>query len=148
MNQWIEAYKDALENYRVPVFILIIFIGVFGFINLLNTLISNMHVRKYEFAILQTVGLNNKQLSKTLLIEGLIYTIGTMILSVTIGSLVGYIVCKVFSAMSVFGEVNYQFPVLEMIVYLIIILIVQLYFSAVAIKQVKKQTLVERIQSI
>lgn len=148
MNQWIEAYKDALENYRVPVFILIIFIGVFGFINLLNTLISNMHVRKHEFAILQAVGLSNKQLSKTLLIEGLIYTIGTMILSVTIGSLVGYIVCKVFSAMSVFGEVNYQFPVLEMIVYLIIILIVQLYFSAVAIKQVKKQTLVERIQSI
>lgn len=148
LNQWIEAYKDALENYRVPVFILIIFIGVFGFINLLNTLISNMHVRKHEFAILQAVGLSNKQLSKTLLIEGLIYTIGTMILSVTIGSLVGYIVCKVFSAMSVFGEVNYQFPVLEMIVYLIIILIVQLYFSAVAIKQVKKQTLVERIQSI
>lgn len=97
---------------------------------------------------MQAVGLSNKQLSKTLLIEGLIYTIGTMILSVTIGSLVGYIVCKVFSAMSVFGEVNYQFPVLEMIVYLIIILIVQLYFSAVAIKQVKKQTLVERIQSI
>lgn len=138
MNQWIEAYKDALENYHVPVFILIIFIGVFGFISLLNTLISNMHVRKHEFAILQAVGLSNKQLSKTLLIEGLIYTIGTMILSVTIGSLVGYIVCKVFSAMSVFGEVNYQFPVLEMIVYLIIILIVQLYFSAVAIKQVKK----------
>lgn len=97
---------------------------------------------------MQAVELSNKQLSKTLLIEGLIYTIGTMILSVTIGSLVGYIVCKVFSAMSVFGEVNYQFPVLEMIVYLIIILIVQLYFSAVAIKQVKKQTLVERIQSI
>ena len=43
---------------------------MFGFINLLNTLVTNMIVRKREFGILQAVGLSDIQFSKVLINSG------------------------------------------------------------------------------
>ena len=107
LNVWAENYRDLLENYRIPVYIFILFIGVFGVLNLLNTLITNILIRKRELGILQAVVMSNHQMSKMLLIEGVLYTLGVFILSISFGTLLGILVCKVFSAMSVFGEAVY-----------------------------------------
>ena len=104
LNDWVEAYNEKLLNYRMPVYIFIMFIGVFGIINLLNTLITNILTRKRELGVLQAVGLSSKQLSKMLLIEGLFYTLGVLLLSISCGTLIGYLLCTVFSAMSIFGK--------------------------------------------
>ena len=104
LNDWVEAYNEKLLNYRMPVYIFVMFIGVFGIINLLNTLITNILTRKRELGVLQAVGLSSKQLSKMLLIEGLFYTLGVLLLSISCGTLIGYLLCTVFSAMSIFGK--------------------------------------------
>lgn len=145
LNEWISAYREKLLNYRIPVYVFVMFIGVFGMINLLNTLITNILTRKRELGILQAVGLSGRQLSKMLLIEGLFYTLGVQLLSVSFGTLVGYLLCTVFSAMSVFGKVSYHFPALEMFSFFLLLLAVQMLFSHLAIRQIKKQSLVEQI---
>ena len=66
------------------------FIGVFGIINLLNTLITNVLTRKRELGVLQAVGLSGKQLSNMLLMEGVFYTICVLILSILFGTVVVY----------------------------------------------------------
>ena len=78
-NDWVEAYNEKLLNYRMPVYVFVMFIGVFGIINLLNTLITNVLTRKRELGVLQAVGLSGKQLSNMLLMEGLFYTICVLI---------------------------------------------------------------------
>lgn len=148
LNVWAENYRDLLENYRIPVYIFILFIGVFGVLNLLNTLITNILTRKRELGILQAVGMSNHQISKMLLAEGLLYTLGVFILSISFGTLLGILVCKVFSAMSVFGEVSYQFPTWEMAGFFILMLIIQVVFSLITIKQLRKQSLVEQIREL
>ena len=70
LNDWVEAYNEKLLNYRMPVYIFIMFIGVFGIINLLNTLITNILTRKRELGVLQAVGLSSKQLSKNVIDRG------------------------------------------------------------------------------
>lgn len=148
LNAWAENYQDLLENYRTPVYIFILLIGVFGVLNLLNTLITNLLTRKRELGILQAVGMSNHQISKMLLTEGLLYTLGVFILSISFGTLLGILVCKVFSAMSVFGEVSYQFPTWEMAGFFILMLVIQVVFSLVTIKQLRKQSLVEQIREL
>ena len=51
-NDWVEAYNEKLLNYRIPVYIFVMFIGVFGIINLLNTLITNVLTRKRGLGVL------------------------------------------------------------------------------------------------
>lgn len=148
LNAWAENYRDLLENYRTPVYIFILFIGVFGVLNLLNTLITNILTRKRELGILQAAGMGRYQISKMLLIEGLLYTLGVFILSISFGTLLGILACKVFSAMSVFGEVNYQFPTWEMAGFFILMLAIQVVFSLISIKQLRKQSLAEQIREL
>ncbi len=148
LNAWAENYQDLLENYRTPVYIFVLFIGAFGVINLLNTLITNILTRKRELGILQAVGMSNRQISKMLLTEGLLYTLGVFILSISFGTLLGILVCRVFSAMSVFGEVSYQFPTWEMAGFFILMLIIQVVFSIITIKQLRKQSLAEQIREL
>lgn len=143
-----ESFVMFLRNYRMPVYIFIMFIGVFGIINLLNTLITNILTRKRELGVLQAVGLSSKQLSKMLLIEGLFYTLGVLLLSISCGTLIGYLLCTVFSAMSIFGKVSYHFPTVEMFSYFILMLAVQMLFSCFAIRQIKKQSLVDQIREL
>lgn len=148
LNDWVEAYQEKLMNYRVPVYVFVVFIGAFGIINLLNTLITNMLTRKREVAILQAVGLGNKQLSRMILIEGVLYTLGVLFLSLSFGTLAGYLLCTVFSRMSIFGNVSYHFPVVEMFSFFVLMLLIQVLFSFGAIRQLKKQSLVEQIREL
>ena len=109
---------------------------------------ANILTRKRELGVLQAVGLSSKQLSKMLLIEGLFYTLGVLLLSISCGTLIGYLLCTVFSAMSIFGKVSYHFPTVEMFSYFILMLAVQMLFSYLAIRQIKKQSLVDQIREL
>lgn len=148
LDNWTEAFQEKLTEYRTPVYMFVLFIGVFGIINLLNTLVTNVLTRKRELGILQAVGASGKQLSKMLLIEGLLYTLGAAILSITLGTFVGYLICHVFSSMSVFGAVEYHFPIFEMLTYFLIMLVIQMAFSILTIRQIKKQSLVDQIREL
>lgn len=148
LNDWAETFQDKLAEYRTPVYLFVLFIGVFGVINLLNTLVTNVLTRKRELGILQAVGVSGKQLSKMLLVEGFLYTLGVIIISVTLGTLTGYLMCQVFSSMSVFGKVEYHFPLFEMLAYFLLMLVIQMFFSTQTIRQIKKQSLIEQIREI
>ncbi len=148
LNAWVNNYQDLLTSYRTPVYIFVLFIGVFGALNLLNTLITNILARKRELGILQAVGMSSRQVSKMLLTEGLLYTLGVFILSISFGTLLGVLLCKVFSVMSVFGEVAYHFPMWEMAGFFGLMLITQISFSIVAITQLRSQSLVEQIREL
>lgn len=148
LNAWVNDYQDLLASYRTPVYIFVLFIGVFGALNLLNTLITNVLTRKRELGILQAVGMSSRQISKMLLSEGLLYTLGVFMLSISFGTIFGVLMCKVFSAMSVFGEVSYHFPIWEMVGFFALMLIVQVAFSLVTIKQLRSQSLVDQIREL
>lgn len=148
LNDWMETYQKLLANYRTPVYIFVLFVGIFGAINLLNTLITNVLARKRELGVLQAVGMSSRQISEMLLLEGLLYTSGVFILSVSLGTFTGFLLCKGFSAMSVFGEVSYQFPAWEMAGFFILMLTVQVVFSLISIKQLRKQSLAEQIREL
>lgn len=148
LNDWAENYKGLLANYRTPVYLFVLLIGVFGALNLLNTLITNVLTRKRELGVLQAVGMGRRQVSKMLLTEGLLYTAGAFVLSISFGTLFGVLLCRVFSAMSVFGEVSYHFPVWEMTGFFSLMLAVQIAFSFATIKQLRSQSLVEQIREL
>lgn len=143
-----EIYKNDLENQKTPIYLLVAFIGIFGIINLLNTLLTNILVRKQELSLFQTLGLSNKQLSRMLLIEGLFYSLGAIVITLTIGTGCGYLLCQVFNTIGVFGTITYQFPIWQIVTYFTILLVIQLSFSFLSIKLFKNQSLVERIRAV
>lgn len=151
----IESYTDvlafaqkSLKAYTAPIYGLVIFIGLFGIINLINTLMTNLISRQQEFGVLQSIGLTGKQLAKMLQIESLYYVFGTMIITLTVGTVSGYCLCLLFDQIGVFGKLHYTFPIVQIIIFFVALFAVAMGYSLLAIRYCKKQSLVDRIKTM
>lgn len=56
---------------------------------------TNLVSRRRELVILRSVGLAKEQLFRTLWIECFYYVMGTIVITLTIGSLSGYAICLI-----------------------------------------------------
>jgi ABC-type antimicrobial peptide transport system permease subunit len=134
-----------MDNIKMPLYGLVFFIAVFGLISLINTLMTNIISRQQEFGILQSVGLSSKQFSKMLQTECFYYIAGTAILTLTIGTLAGFILCKVFNQV---GTLTYHFPVLEISIYFAALFFILAAYSVFSVRYSKRHPVIERIKTI
>lgn len=61
--------------------VLCLIIGFVGVLNFFNTVMSGIIARKNEIAVLQAIGMTGKQVKEMLIIEGIIYTVGSGLLA-------------------------------------------------------------------
>lgn len=83
-----------------------------------------------------------------LIAECLWYAGVTVFLSVGIGGILGWIFDYVISSFNIFGELSYQFPLMETAVFVLALLVVTGIFSVVAVRYSKRLSLVERIKTM
>lgn len=121
------------------------FIIGFSLINLVNTLITNVLTRKREFAMLQSIGMESRQLTKMIQIEGLIIAGKNILITVVFGSVCGAILVAIMQS---FGAtyMHYNFPIGYALVYLVIIVVAPIIISYLAINSFVKKSLVERLK--
>ena len=112
-------------------------------INLSNTLMTSFVARQQEFGVLRSVGLSDKQLSKMLWAESFHYVQVTMAVTLTIGTVAGFALCRTFSRVGLFGEMQYSFPLLPLLTFFTIHVMIAFLFSVLAIRYCKKYSLAE-----
>ena len=136
-----------MEQLKLPLYGLVGFIAIFGLLNLINTLLTNVVTRRQEFGILQSVGMSGKQLASMLRTECFLYVSGTLFLTLTVGTLAGWILCRVFDQLGTFGKLVFHFPVLPVLVFAFLLLLIQMFFSCWAVSYCGKESLVQRIKT-
>ena len=142
------SLESQLKMMTRGVYLLLAFLFVFSMVNLVNTLMTNLLARQQELGILQSVGMTGKQVSRMLIAECLWYAGVTVFLSVGIGGILGWIFDYVISNFHIFGELSYQFPLMETVVFVLALLVVTGIFSVVAVRYSKRLSLVERIKTM
>ena len=122
---------------------------LFGVINLINTTLSNQISRKRENNILRSIGLTQKQLCKMNICEGLCYALFTALAMLIVRLPVSIFACRKMSigAFAV-NVVPYQFPVLEMVLFILILFGMELILSVWTIRRQKKQSLIEQMRAM
>ena len=137
-----------LQNTMMIVYGILIFLFLFALVNLVNTLMTNLLSRKQEFGVLQSVGMSGKQLSKMLTMECFCYVAATLLITLVLGGLVGSLLVVVVNKAKVLGTLVYQFPVWELLIFAVALLLVQALYSTFAVRYMRKQSLVERIKTM
>lgn len=145
-QEYMRVYSGQIHGKYLAACVLITFLALFGIINLINTMITNLISRKQEIGILQAVGMSSRQLSQMLQAEGLLYTVGTAVLTLTAGTALGYAACIITKKMGM--AIQYRFPLNTICIFIAVLLIIQLLISAFTVKYLKKQSLIERIQDM
>lgn len=122
-----------------------LFIVAFSILNMLNTLITNILTRKHEFAMMQSVGMTTKQLTRMIQAEGLMLTAGNLVITLVLGTAAGYAMIKVFEYFHV-EYMHFNFPGWLFLGYAVFTAVVPVIVSAVMIRGFQKEALVDRLR--
>lgn len=149
MRTWKEEYDTWSMGMAMTSGAAYAFLGILALIsvmNLINTMINSVHVRKKELGMMQAIGMSDSQLMKMLRMEGLFYTAGTLLISVGLGSLAGYPVFLYAKATKIFEINSYHYPAKAAVIMAAALLLIQLLLAVGIGKSVQKDSLIERVR--
>ena len=110
--------------------------------------LSNHQARKQEISTLRSVGLSLKQLYRSLITEGLWYVLASFGIVLLLGIPISIPVSKSVGILFGMSNLPYKFPVLQIGIYLLILLVLQLILSAWAVTDLQKRSLTEQMKSM
>lgn len=149
MNTWKSQYDSWAQGIGLTRGACMAFLTILSLIcvmNLINTMINSIHVRKKELGMLQAIGMTDRQLFKMLQMEGMFYTTGTLLISIGLGSALGYPVFLWMKQDHIFSISNYHYPAAAAVIVAAVMAAVQVLLAAILSRSIKKDSLIDRIR--
>ncbi len=138
-----ESTKNTFKSVGTVLSVLLAFIGIMNFI---NTIVTSVTSRKRELAMLQSVGMTNRQTRKMLILEGMLYIILTAVFSLTIGSVIGY--SGINLMLSQTDYITLKFTVIPSLICILLFALLAIAVPLVALKVISKKSIVERLREV
>lgn len=149
MQTWKEKYDFWKNSMNITQIVCIAFLCILSMIcimNLINTMIHSVHIRKKELGMMQAIGMTDAQMAKMLRMEGLFYTSGTLLLTIGAGSILGYPVFLWMKAQHLYSVTHYHYPTEAAVIVVVVMVAVQLLLITALARSVKKESLIDRIR--
>ena len=147
------SYEEQLQKWEknmrlmsVLCYAFLIILGGIGIMNLVNTMMNSIYTRRRELGMIQAIGMSEKQLIRMLQLEGIIYTLGTLAVSVGIGSLVGYGAFLYAKTRHMFQISEYHFPVVPAVLLICVVAFLQVLLTYGVSANFRKLSLIDRIR--
>lgn len=141
-------YKSEEEMWNVVnvfVYGFIVMVTLIGVVNVVNTISLNILLKKKEFGTLGTIGMSNNQLSKMILLEGILQGIFSSIVAGILSIPLVLLVVKMMSyGFTMSNKIYWQPFVIGFTINLLVVLIA----SLIPLNKLKKMSLVETIRNI
>ena len=141
------VYEQTASQMFAAISGLAIFIMMFSILSMMNTLITNIVTRKQELAMLEAIGMSKVQIRKMLLGESLFLILVTVGVTITIGTLSGYVLINMLYNVGAF-YMAFRFPANLALIYAGVLTAVPLLITLVSMHSFSKEALVERLRGI
>ena len=138
--------ESTLGSFETLAYGVLLLVGLIAFMNMANTMIISVVTRKRELGVMQALGMTNRQMNRMLRNEGLIFTFGSILISLLVGMPAGYALFCYGREHGYFGLEVYHVPVAEILAMVLILGVLQISLSYVLSRNVKRESVVERIR--
>ena len=136
--------EESFGQIKMLCWGLILFIGLIGVLNIINTVYSNIHTRVSEIGMQRAIGMSTRSLYKTFLWEGAYYGI----FAAVIGGLLGYI-CTVFVSAATTDTLQFvAIPYFSIIEAAAFSIVACLLATAVPLRSIARLNIVESIEAV
>lgn len=139
--------SNTIENTRMQVYGLSAFVILFSVLNLINTLISRISTRRKELAMLESIGMEQKQIKKMLFFESTFLAIPNILITGVLGTLLGYVLVTILNTNGL-SYFQYVFPTIPLLLYIVSMVVLPVVISSLCLKIQSKSSLVERIRTL
>lgn len=138
-----ENVKAAQGNMMEVGIGIVLILGIIGVMNYINTSVGNMQSRQKEISIMESVGMTERQVKKMLMWEGVFYTVGVLLLTLTAGVGITY---AIYQTMNYMGA-EFWFPVLPFVGATAVLFVICIAVPVMAYRKMEKnRSLIERIR--
>lgn len=123
---------------------LILFIGLIGVLNIINTVYTNIHTRISEIGMQRAIGMSKQSLYKTFLWEGVYYGL----IASVMGGLLGYI-CSVFVGAAANNTLQFEsVPIVSILEAAAVSVVACLAATAIPLRSIARTDIVKSIITI
>lgn len=145
-STFVEEFNGIQRTYMSVGTVLSFIIAVIGIMNFINTMITSVISRKHELAMLQSIGMTNKQMNEMLILEGLTYAGLTTMFVLTLGTAICYFGVSAF--MGGIWFFKFQFTIMPVLICLPILFVLAVIVPVICYKIASKDSVVERLREV
>lgn len=138
----IKQMDNLYKQVEFFVYCFVIAITIISIVNIFNTISTNLLLRKKEFATMKAIGMTEKQLSKSIILEGTLYGI----MSAIVGGILSVILSNLLiEAGGGVADFSYEFPIVVFSLSILAAILITYISTLIPLRKLKKQTIVEGI---
>lgn len=137
--------RDKSNSLMIQILLygFVIVVSLIGSVNIINTITTNILLRKGEFAALKSIGLTQKGLRKMIVVEGLLYSIFGTVYGSIIASILSFLMYRGFQGVR---EFSWSVPWTSIVFAGIVSLIIG-YISVLSpLSRIKKDNIIDTIR--
>ncbi|MCQ2467667.1 MAG: ABC transporter permease [Clostridia bacterium] len=135
-----QSLENTIRQVTITLCIVLLIIGILNFV---NAVLTGILTRSHEFAVLKAIGMTDKQQKKVLIIEGLYYVIGSILLGMAVYSVLHFPFVAFFKGLD---YINPQYSLVPMAVIAVVFVIFGVLIPYIVYSNVAKKTVVERLR--
>ncbi|MPN48272.1 hypothetical protein SDC9_195878 [bioreactor metagenome] len=128
---------------KILLFGFVVVVSLIGSVNIINTLTTNLILRRREFAALKCIGLTQKGLKKMITLEGMLYGIVGSLYGSIIGISLSY---AMYRSMNEVREQSYKLPVDSIIIAVAGAMIIGYISVQAPLRRMKKENLIDVVR--
>lgn len=141
-----ESLSDAKSSLsKLSAFLTVVLFSI-GILNFINTMSANILNRQKEFAMMEAVGATKRQVRQLIVCEGFWYFALTMILSLSIGSTIDFLLFSIIQSSLEFGSFHY--PVFPFALYAVFSLILCGAIPVTIYRKINTHSIVHRLREV
>lgn len=148
--EYIDAAEQSKQNRHEAIVINIFLYGfvavisLIGCLNIINTISTNLMLRKRELAMMMAVGMDKIKMNKMVCIEGICYGVIASLYGAVIGTVLSY---KLFTLMSNFRDFQWVFPGKQILAAALGAIVISLAATYIPLRKINKGNIIENIRA-
>lgn len=138
-----KAQRSLIILVSIFLYGFIIVISLIGITNIINTINTNMNLRRRELAMLKSIGMTRKEFNKMINLESIMYSTKALIMGIPLGLLGSYGIYKAFANGSDYGFI---FPWQAILIAIFVVYILVSLIMYFALRKTKSENIIDTIK--
>lgn len=138
-----KAQRSLIILVAIFLYGFIIVISLIGITNIINTINTNMNLRRRELAMLKSIGMTKNEFNKMINLESIMYSTKALIIGIPLGILGSFAIYKAFANGSDYG---YLFPWQAIIIAILVVYILVSLIMHFALRKTRNENIIDVIK--
>ncbi len=144
-SELVQRNNDAMLQVEIFLYGFVVVVSLIGFLNIINTISTNMVLRSREFGVLRAVGTSGAQLKQMTVVEALFSGLKASVWGVVIGTILHFCVFLLISGL---GSTSYILPYESAGISVAAAIIISLLSSLIPLRKISRKPIVEAIRNV